>query len=411
MKFSIRKIGLALAAALLFSACRMGASGTVRPEGAGLSGKHLRHLDEILEQALARKDFPGAVVLIGRKGKVVFRKAYGQSQWVPKPKPMDEEMVFDLASITKPVATATSLMILVEEGKISLEEKVKDFVPDFVPYIDAAGAPGEEARIWHLLTHTSGLPPYVEPGGHAGVEEQFGKRLPAEELVSHIARLPKTDPPGQALHYSCLGYITLAHIIKKVSGLDIADFSRERIFQPLGMKHTSFCPGEKLRALCVPTEVLDGRPLIGVVHDPLARLQGGVSGNAGLFSTADDLAVFAEMMMGNGSYKGKRILGPLTVARMTTIWPKAALAGRGLGWDLDSPQSTSRGDLFGPHSYGHTGYTGTSIWIDANTETFLIFLTNRVHPDDKGVVAALRSRVANVTAAAIQDPKKPGTPQ
>jgi CubicO group peptidase (beta-lactamase class C family) len=411
MRFSTRKIIPAFAVALLFSACRLGGSGTVRPEEAGFSGKHLRHIDEILEQALARKDFPGAVVLVGRKGKVAFRKACGQSQWVPAPKPMDEEMVFDMASITKPVATATSFMILVEEGKISLEEKVKDFVPNFIPYVDPSGAPGEDARIWHLLTHTSGLPPYVEPGGHSGVEQQFGKRLSTEELVAHIARLPKTDPPGEALHYSCLGYITLAHILKKVSGRDIAEFSRERIFEPLGMKHTSYCPNDKLRPLCVPTEVLDGRPLLGVVHDPLARLQGGVSGNAGLFSTADDLAVFAQMMLQKGEYKGKRILSPLTVARMTSIWPKAGFAGRGLGWDLDSPQSTYGGDLFGPTSYGHTGYTGTLIWIDPDTETFLVFLTNRVHPDDKGVVAALRSRVANVAAAAILDPKKAGVPQ
>lgn len=177
------------------------------------------------------------------------------------------------------------------------------------------------------------------------------------------------------------------------------------------MKHTFFCPNEKMRARCVPTEVLKGQPLVGVVHDPLARLQGGVSGNAGLFSTADDLAIFAEMMLHSGDYKGTRILSPLTVARMTAVWPKAPFAGRGLGWDLDSPQSTNGGDLFGPNSYGHTGYTGTSIWIDPDTGTFLIFLTNRVHPDDKGAVAALRSRVANVTAAAIQDSEKVRTPR
>jgi CubicO group peptidase (beta-lactamase class C family) len=406
MRYSVRSICLWVLLAFLFAACRLGTSGTARPEEAGLSGKQLRRLDAVFEQALARKDFPGAVVLIGRKGKIVFRKAYGQSQWVPTPRAMDEAMTFDLASITKPVATATSFMLLVEEGRISLDEKVKDYVPDFVPYVDPAGAPGEDARIWHLLTHTSGLPPYVEPGGHAGVEGQFGKRLSTEELVVHIARLPKTDPPGQALHYSCLGYITLAHILKKISGQDIAAFSRERIFLPLGMKHTGYCPGDRLRSLCVPTELLDGKPLVGVVHDPLARLQGGVSGNAGLFSTADDLAVFAQMMLRHGEYKGRRILSPLTVARMTTVWPKAAHTGRGLGWDVNSPQSTSRGDLFGPNSYGHTGYTGTSIWIDPDTETYLIFLTNRVHPDDKGVIAALRSRVANVVAAAILDPGK-----
>ena len=169
------------------------------------------------------------------------------------------------------------------------------------------------------------------------------------------------------------------------------------------MKHTFFAPPGKVRGLCVPTQVLDGRPLRGIVHDPLARLQGGISGNAGLFSTADDLAVFAEMMLGRGEYKGVRILGPMAVSRMTTVWPKAAAAGRGLGWDVSSPHSSNRGDLFGPASYGHTGYTGTSLWIDPETKTYIVFLTNRVHPDDKGSIIALRSRVANVVAASILD--------
>jgi CubicO group peptidase (beta-lactamase class C family) len=390
---------------MLFFGCRPQSFGTVRPEEVGLSGKQLRLLDGILENALSRKDFPGAVILIGRKGKTVFRKAYGDCQWIPLRREMDEAMIFDLASITKPVATATSLMILVEEGKVSLDEKVKDYVPEFVPYIDPSGKTGEDARIWHLLTHTSGLPPYTEQRGQAGVEQQFGQRLPTEQLVAHIAQLPKTDPPGTALHYSCLGYITLAHIIKRVSGQDIAQFSHERIFEPLKMKHTFYCPPRKTLSLCVPTEAIEGKPFIGVVHDPLARLQGGISGNAGLFSTAEDLAIFAEMMLHKGTYKGERILSPLSVARMTSIWPKATFCGRGLGWDLDSPQSTNGGDLFGLNSYGHTGYTGTSIWIDPDTETYVIFLTNRVHPDDKGAISAMRSRVANVVAAAIEDPK------
>lgn len=409
MKFAVQKLVIPILIGLLLSACGLESSGTARPEEVGLSGKHLRHLDGILNNALSRKDFPGAVILIGRKGKTVFRKAYGDCQWVPQRRAMDEAMIFDLASITKPVATATSFMILVEEGKVSLDEKVKDYVPEFVPYVDPSGKPGEDARIWHLLTHTSGLPPYTEPRGHAGVEQQFGQRLPTEQLVAYIAQLPKTDPPGTALHYSCLGYITLAHIIRRVSGQDVAQFSQERIFRPLKMKHTFYCPPEKMRTLCVPTEIVEGKPFIGVVHDPLARLQGGISGNAGLFSTADDLAIFAEMMLHNGSYKGVRILSPLTVARMTSVWPKAAFAGRGLGWDLDSDQSTNGGDLFGPNSYGHTGYTGTSIWIDPDTETYVIFLTNRVHPDDKGAIMALRSRVANVVAAAIQDPRNAKT--
>jgi len=409
MRSSALRIGAPLLIGLLLSACRMQSLETVRPGEAGLSGKHLKLLDGIIESALSRKDFPGAVILVGSQGNIVLRKAYGDSQWVPTRRAMEEGMIFDLASITKPVATATSLMILVEEGKVSLDEKVKDFVPEFIPYADPSGQPGEEARLWHLLTHTSGLPPYVEPRGHTGVEQQFGQRFPSGQLVVHIAVLPKTDPPGTAYHYSCLGYITLAQIIKKVSGQDIAEFSQERIFRPLKMRHTFFCPPEKERSSCVPTEAIEGKPFIGIVHDPLARLLGGISGNAGLFSTADDLAIYAEMMLHNGTYKGTRILSPLTVARMTTVWPKAAFAGRGLGWDLDSSHSTNGGDLFGPNSYGHTGYTGTSIWIDPDTETYIIFLTNRVHPDDKGAVIALRSRVANVVAAAIQDPKSAKT--
>jgi CubicO group peptidase (beta-lactamase class C family) len=175
------------------------------------------------------------------------------------------------------------------------------------------------------------------------------------------------------------------------------------------MKHTFYRPAEKYRPLCVPTQVFEGKPLIGIVHDPLARLQGGISGNAGLFSTADDLAVFAQMLLNRGEYKGVRVLSPLAVAKMTSVWPEALFAGRGLGWDLSSSYSSNGGDLFGPHSYGHTGHTGTSLWIDPETETFLIFLTNRVHPDDKGSISALRSRVANVVASSIAD-KRRGTP-
>jgi CubicO group peptidase (beta-lactamase class C family) len=413
MRSSALRIGAALLIGLLLSACKMESVGTVKPQEEGFSGKRLKLLDGTINSAISRKDFPGAVILIGRKDSVVWRKAYGDSQRVPTRRVMEEGMIFDLASMTKPIATATSLMILVEEGKISLDEKVKDYVPDFVPFMDSSGKPGEDARIWHLLTHTSGLPPYVEPGGHAGVEQQFGQRFPPERLVAHIATLPKNDPAGTAFHYSCLGYITLAQIIKQVSGQNIAEFSQERIFKPLKMKHTFFCPDEKMRSSCVATEVIDGKPFVGVVHDPLARLQGGISGNAGLFSTADDLAIFAEMMLHNGTYKGTRVLSPLTVATMTTVWPNAAFAGRGLGWDLDSSYSTNGGNLFGPRSYGHTGFTGTSIWIDPDTETYVIFLTNRVHPDDKGkeAIAAMRSRVANVVAAAIQDYKSAKTPR
>lgn len=367
-------------------------------EELGISEKHLSLLDEVIRRAIDNKELPGAEILVGRKGHVVFRRAYGHSQWIPSKKPMEAGMVFDLASITKPVATATSIMILVERGRIRLWDNVKEYVPEFTAYTDETGKDGEDARLWHLLTHTSGLPPYTDA---AEIKEKYGDPCPTETLVGHIAKLSKTDPPGRAFHYSCLGYITLAHIISKVTGQTVAEFSTEYIFRPLKMTQTFFRPSPKIRERCVPTEVFGKNPLRGVVHDPLARLQGGVSGNAGLFSSADDLAVFAQMLLNRGQFKGVRILSPLTVDRMTEIFPEARFAGRGLGWDLDSSFSTNGGDLFGPHSFGHTGYTGTSIWIDPDTETFLIFLTNRVHPDDKGEIVALRSKVANIVAASL----------
>jgi len=369
-----------------------------KPEDVGMSSKHLAYLDQIVREALEKKDFPGAVLLVTRKGKTVYRKAFGQSQWLPEPKPMTVDMIFDLASITKPVATATSVMILVERGKLRLWDKVKDFVPEFAPYIQERGVPGDDARLWHLLTHTSGLPPYTDA---VEAEKTFGRPCPAETLVRFIGQIAKESLPGKQFTYSCLNYITLAHILNKVSGQTIAEFSAENIFKPLGMKRTFFNPPAELLPLCVPTQVADGQPLRGVVHDPLARLQGGISGNAGLFSTADDLAVFAQMMLRKGEWNGVRVLSPLAVERMAEIFPRVADSGRGLGWDLTSDYGTVRGDLFGYSSYGHSGYTGTSIWIDPETQTAVVFLTNRVHPDDKGDIVAMRSKVANVVAAAI----------
>lgn len=370
----------------------------VKPEDAGMDSRRLARVDELINEAIVRHDFPGAVLLISRKGKIVWRKAYGFSQLVPESQPMKVDMIFDLASITKPVATATSIMILVEQGKIRLWDRVRVYIPEFEPYIEAGGKPGEDARLFHLLTHTSGLPPYTDP---KEVAARYGEPCPTELLVKHIAGLRKECRPGEKFVYSCLNYITLAQIIKIVSGKNVAEFAEEYIFRPLGMNSTCFVPPDELKSRCVPTEVINGKPLRGVVHDPLARLQGGISGNAGLFSTADDLAVFAQMMLNNGEFRGVRILSPLTIERMTEIFPRLKFAGRGFGWDLDSDYATVRGDLFGYSSYGHSGYTGTSIWIDPETGTAVIFLTNRVHPDDKGEIIAMRSRIANVVAASI----------
>lgn len=369
-----------------------------RPEEVGMSLERLRQLDRLMAECLEQKYFPGAVILVGRKDKVVFRKAYGLAQWVPSREPMRIDMLFDLASLTKPIATATSIMILVERGKLSLRDRVKDYVPEFSDYITESGEKGEEARLWHLLTHTSGLPAYANA---EEIAKLYGSPCSLEAIVRYIASLKKEFPAGKDFRYSCLGYITLAYIVKKVSGQDLATFAAENIFRPLGMKHTFFNPEPHLREKCVPTQVVDGKPLRGVVHDPLARLQGGVSGNAGLFSTADDLARFARMMLGGGQLEGRQVLSPLSLKRMTEVFPEVMFSGRGLGWDIDSVYASNRGDLFGRNSYGHTGYTGTSLWIDPETETFVIFLTNRVHPDDKGVIIPVRTRVANIVAGAI----------
>ncbi|NTV81017.1 MAG: beta-lactamase family protein [Candidatus Aminicenantes bacterium] len=355
--------------------------------------------DYFSKLSLARKDFPGAVLLVARKGKVVYRKAFGVSQTVPGPRPLTADMIFDLASVTKPVATATAVMILVERGEIRLWDRVDVYVPEFTPWYGEKGLAGEPVRLYHLLTHTSGLPPYTDAKEAA---KKLGDPCSTADLARLIAELPKESPAGTTFVYSCLNYITLAHIVQKVTGQSLADLTAETIFKPLGMAKTFYRPPESSWGECVPTEVLDGLPLRGVVHDPLARLQGGVSGNAGLFSTADDLALFAQMLLNGGEANGVRVLSPLTVRRMTEIYPKVGESGRGLGWDLDTDYSTVRGDLFGPASYGHSGYTGTSIWIDPETRTAVVLLTNRVHPDDKGDIIALRSKVANVVAAAVR---------
>jgi len=397
----VKRSGAVALVALLFSGVASAAGASLpsaKPESVGLSSPRLAVLDTIVAEAVAKKDLPGGVLLVVRKGKVVYRKAFGLAQTVPGPQPLTADMIFDLASVTKPVATATSVMILVERGQIRLWDRVSLYVPGFTAWYGEKGIAGEEARLYHLLTHTSGLPPYTDPKAAAAA---LGDPCTPAALAGYIARIPKERPVGEEFVYSCLNYITLAHIVEKVSGLGIDRFADENIFKPLGMSRTFYRPPAELAGQCVPTEVIEGTPLRGVVHDPLARLQGGLSGNAGLFSTADDLALFAQMLLNRGELNGVRVLAPLTVDRMTEIYPQVGASGRGLGWDIDTDYATVRGDLFGPRSYGHSGYTGTSVWIDPDTQTAVVFLTNRVHPDDKGDIIALRSKVANVVAASI----------
>ncbi|MFN4112070.1 MAG: serine hydrolase domain-containing protein, partial [Ignavibacteria bacterium] len=293
------------------------------PESIGLSSEKLKYIDSVVNKNLNEGNMPGAVVVIGGKNGIVFRKAYGYSWLVPEKKLMTLETIFDLASVTKPVATATSVMILLERGLISLEDEVRKYIPEFKPYVDENGRE-YHAKIYHLLTHTSGLPDYTNADS---IKAKYGYPAP-EGTIETICNLPRFAQPGKEFKYSCLGFITLAEIVKRVTGQNIAEFSRDNIFKPLGMNKTTYNPDDNLKKFCAPTEFRNGKMTFGEVHDPLAFVQGGVSGNAGLFSTGDDLAIYAQMILNKGVYRGIRILGSKTVELMTSVFPKVEFAGR-----------------------------------------------------------------------------------
>jgi len=373
-----------------------------RPPRAADAPIDLRKLDAIeplVTQAIGEKKLPGAVVLVGRGDRTLYQKAIGHRALLPAPEPMTLDTMFDLASLTKVVATTTSVMILIEEGKLRLSDRVALYVPGFERYGKA------DITIRHLMTHVSGLRPDVDLGEvWNGSETAIG--LAIEEVP--------TSAPGERFVYSDINYFLLGDIVRRVSGMPLDRFAHDRIFEPLGMKDTMFLPDAALRRRVAPTEKCappglscqgaDTGMLRGIVHDPTARRMGGVAGHAGLFSTAADLAVFCRMLLDGGAYRGARILSPLAVAKMTT---QATGPGernvRGLGWDMDSTFSSNRGELLPIGSFGHTGFTGTSLWLDPATGMFVVFLSNRVHPDGKGDVTPLRAHVATVAASAIVD--------
>jgi len=361
----------------------------ISPTIAGFDKRQLRNADEAILQAIENKEIPGAVLAVVHLDKVVYLKAYGNKQIFPETVKMKTNTIFDLASLTKSVATATSVMILAEKGKIRLEDPVSMYIPEFK----------DEIKIIHLLNHTSGLPPY------APVELLAKKQAdqPAV-LIRHIAAVGRSNKPGRSFKYSCLNYIALQHIVEIVSEKSLRDFAKENIFDVLGMRNTDFCPIERKQNLIAPTQKqADNQVLLGTVHDPLARiLKNGISGNAGLFSNARDLALFAAMMLNDGTLNGRRVMSPLTVRTMTTIPPEFSKFGRTPGWDMYSSYASNQGDLLGPNTYGHTGYTGTSMVIDPDHKIAVILLTNRVHPDDKGSVTRLRALVSNAVAGAVK---------
>lgn len=402
-----------------------------KAESVGMSTERLSKIDEAVLESISRKETPGAVVLVGRRGRITYRKAFGNRAVEPKRELMTVDTIFDLASLTKIVATATSIMILVERGKVSLADPVALYIPEFGKYGK------ERITVEQLMTHRAGLVPDNE------IADYVGKSI---DPLQMIYELRPSYEPGTRFVYSDVGYIVAAEIVRRVSGTRIDSFAEQNIFAPLEMKMTRYVSRDQLHALrdleeyervvkfkrerqlsvgldaealiskyqkfplnrVAPTESREGRWMRGEVHDPRAYEMDGVAGHAGLFSTADDLAAFCQMILNKGELGGARVLAPYSIERMVSAQTLPTSQMRGIGWDINTSYSSNRGDLFPVGTFGHTGFTGTSIWIDPAAETFVVLLTNRVHPNGKGDVTRLRSFVASIVAGSITD--KPHAP-
>ena len=389
---------------------------SVLPQTVGMNAAKLNQIDGLVEADIAAKKLPGAVVLVGHKGKIVFRKAYGDRSLVPTVEKMTVDTIFDLASLTKPIATATSIMILVEQGKLRLNDTVGMYISD----IDDPSA--KRVTIQQLLTHTSGYAPDFD------LREKWTGR---EGMLAALKKEKLRTPPGTRFVYSDIGFIVLGEILNRIEKTSLLNFfcrSRELLsMSTSGFVERAFsidgldCESAILDNVrhTAPTENIKGQQsylggifegssgdkiLRGRVHDPTSYRMGGVAGHAGLFSTADDLAKYCQMLLNGGTLNGKRLMSSQTVARMTApIVISEDGSSRGLGWDMNTSFSSNRGEFFPLGSFGHTGFTGTSVWIDRVSQTFVVFLSNRVHPDGKGDVTPLRAKVATVVASAIED--------
>jgi uncharacterized protein YbbC (DUF1343 family)/CubicO group peptidase (beta-lactamase class C family) len=342
-------------------------------------------VDSVIEQSVADGTIPGAVLVVGHDGAVVYRKAYGSRALEPRREPMTLDTVFDLASLTKVIATTTAVMQLVEQGKVRMNDPVAKYLPEF------AQNGKDDITVRQLLTHYSGLEPDLD------LKEPWEGKDTAYRMA--FAETPQ-QAPGSGFVYSDINFITLGALVERVSGETLDGYTTKHIFAPLKMTRTRYVPAAAWRAKIAPTQYDESEHMLrGEVHDPTARRMGGMAGHAGLFSTADDLAKFAQALLSGGG----GILSPAAVAKMTSPeQPPAAPVLRGFGWDIDSPFSSNRGDLLPVGSFGHTGFTGTSVWIDPTTQAYIILLTNAVHPRGKGNAIALRSKVATEVAAALK---------
>ncbi len=358
----------------------------------------------LIEQAIADKQLPGAVVLVGQGERVLYRKAFGFKTYSPAAAVTTPDTVFDLASLTKPVVTATLIMQLVEQGQLRLTDPVGKHLSQL------QDAEVKKITLLQLLTHSSGLADGFDRRefwqGKAGLDKQ-------------LATLQLKHQAGKQFVYSDIGFILLGLVVEQRTQQPLNKLAEHSIFKPLQMKDSRYLPLDKpvqdvayLHRIA-PTERLSGdadyqkllpnytQPYLhGVVHDPTALRLAGVAGHAGVFGTADDLALFAQMLLSGGELKGQRILSPLAVQRLLT--PLAiGQQSRALGWDINTGYSAPKGDLLPPDSFGHTGFTGTSLWIDPASRTYIILLSNRVHPDRSSSITDLRAKLANIVAAAI----------
>lgn len=345
-------------------------------------------LDAIVEEAIREDKIPGAVLVVSHKGQIVHRKAYGYRALVPRRERMTLDTIFDAASLTKVVATTPAIMKLFEDGKLRLNDRVTEYLPKF-----QGGKTNITVR--SLLTHFSGLRPDVDlDPAWKGYETGIQKALDDKPVAL----------PGTRFIYSDINFILLGEMVRRLTGKALPEYAHEVVFEPLGMRETMFHPPARLRSRIAPTEILPGTraPLRGIVHDPTTRYMQGVAGHAGMFTTAADLSRFAEMMLGGGRRGNVRIFDSATVEKFTTPQsPANQPILRGLGWDIDSAYSGNRGELFPIGSYGHTGFTGTSLWIDPASQSYVILLANSIHPKIRPAITSLRGRVATIVAAAF----------
>ncbi|MGQ0539875.1 MAG: serine hydrolase domain-containing protein [Gemmatimonadaceae bacterium] len=366
------------------------------PSEVGMSGDRLRTIDRVLKRGLDAGGYPGAAAVVGRNGYAVYQKGFGKLDWrAASPGVRADRTIYDLASLTKIVATATAAMILYDEGRLVLDSPVARYVPAF------AGGAKDRVTVRHLLTHRSGLPAGRELWRLAGS---------AEAARRVVISTPLACEPGACYVYSDLGADVLGWVIEEIAGTSLDVFVHERVFAPLGMGDTSFRPADSLQYRIAPTEIAPprGYPLRGQVHDENAYILGGVAGHAGLFSTAADLSVFAQMMLNGGAYRDVRIASDSAVALFTRRYSLGAAFGssRALGWDTADGDGSS-GVLLSPSAFGHTGFTGTSMWIDPERQMFVILLTNRVHAARAKrpgrVIADVRADLADAAAFAVTD--------